>query len=76
MRTRSRRSRTLTASKGRRVKTELPPELRAPMTREIEQQLEQLVAKFGEKEVLEAFDQLVVKCNGTIGNAWRMRFAV
>ena len=38
------------------------PELRAPMTREIELQLEQLVAKFGEKEVLEALDPLVTKC--------------
>ena len=54
VRTRSRRSRILTGSKGRRLKTELPPELRAPMTREIEQQLEELVAQLGEKKVLEA----------------------
>jgi hypothetical protein len=40
----------------------MPPELRAPMTRQIEQQLEQLVAKFGERQVLEALDPLVTKC--------------
>jgi len=32
------------------------------MTRQIEQQLEQLVAKFGERQVLEALDPLVTKC--------------
>jgi len=32
------------------------------MTREIELQLEQLVAKFGEKEVLEALNPLVMRC--------------
>ena len=62
VRTRSRRSRILTGSKGRRLKTELPPELRAPMTREIEQQLEELVAELGEKKVLEALTPLVTKC--------------
>ena len=62
VRTRSRPSRTLTASKRRRLKTELVPELRGPMTREIEQQLEELVSQFGEKKVLEALDPLVSKC--------------
>ena len=32
------------------------------MTPEIERQLEQLVAQFGEKQVLEALDSLVTKC--------------
>ena len=44
------------------------------MTGEIERQLKQLVAQFGEKKVLEALDPLLTKCKGTIGNALRMRF--
>ena len=32
------------------------------MTREIEQQLEELVGKFGEKQVLAALDPLVTNC--------------
>ena len=38
------------------------PELRASITGEIERQLKQLVAEFGEKKVLEALDPLVTKC--------------
>ena len=38
-----------------------PPEIRAPLTREIERQLEQLVPKFDEKKVQEALDPLVTK---------------
>ena len=49
-------------SKNRTRKVSIPPELRAPMTPEIERQLEQLVAQFGEKQVLEALDPLVTKC--------------
>ena len=44
------------------------------MTREIELQLEQVVAKFGEREVLEALHPRSRNANGTIGNAWRMQF--
>ena len=35
----------------RRSREIIPPELRAPMTREIERQLEQLVAQFGERTI-------------------------
>jgi hypothetical protein len=69
-RTRSRRSRQLTGIKKtrrnkaslRRVRQTIPPELRAPMSSEIEVQLEELVVKFGEKEVLEGLDPLVTQC--------------
>jgi len=40
----------------------IPREPRAPMIREIEQQLEQLIAQFGEKHVLAALDPFVTKC--------------
>ena len=36
--------------------------LQAPITGEIEQQLKQLVAKFGEKKVLEALGPLITNC--------------
>jgi hypothetical protein len=42
------------------------------MTREIELQLEQLVAKFGEEQVLEALDPVVTKCKWNDCNASRM----
>jgi hypothetical protein len=38
-------------------------ELHAPITAEIELQLEELVAKFGEKKVAEALAALVTKCS-------------
>jgi hypothetical protein len=41
---------------------EIGPELRAPITAEIEDDLTNLVAKFGEKKVLEALDPLITKC--------------
>ena len=52
------------ASKGRSRtrRLDIPPELEAPITGEIERQLKQLVAQFGEKKVLEALDPLVTKC--------------
>ena len=40
---------------------EIAPELQAPITGEIERQLKQLVAQFGEKKVLEPPDPLVTK---------------
>ena len=43
-------------------KLDIAPELRAPITGEIERQLKQLVAEFGEKKVLEALDPLIMKC--------------
>jgi hypothetical protein len=43
-------------------KLDIAPELRAPITGEIERQLKQLVAQFGAKEVLKALDPLVTKC--------------
>ena len=46
----------------RGVPKRFPPELDAPITSEIERQLKQLVAKFGEKKVREALDPLIAKC--------------
>ena len=43
-------------------KLDIPPELQAPITRDIERQLEGLIAKFGEKRVREALDPLIAKC--------------
>jgi hypothetical protein len=46
----------------RRTKQDIPPELRAPISSEVERQLQQLVAQFGEKQVLEALGPLITKC--------------
>jgi hypothetical protein len=54
-------SRTKQASVHRELQT-FPPELRAPITAEIERQLKELVAKFGEKKVREALHPLLTKC--------------
>jgi hypothetical protein len=64
VRTRSRVSRHVKITRRRRRTTQLdtPPELQAPLTGEIERQLQELVAQFGEKRVLEALDPLVTKC--------------
>src|SRR5262249_32603955 len=64
LRTRSRRPRQLRRSKPRSHtrRSDIPPELRAPITGEIERELKQLVAEFGEKNLLEALDPLVTKC--------------
>jgi len=43
-------------------KMHIPAELHVPITAEIEDDLKYLVAKFGEKKVLEALDLLVTKC--------------
>ena len=67
---RSRQPRSITGPKGgskenvnvRRESERIPPELLAPITGEIEHQLKQLVAKFGEKKVREAQDPLMTKC--------------
>ena len=64
MRTRLRRPRQVKVSK-RRTRTRklgFAPELRAPITAEIEDDLTNLVARFGEKKVLEALDSLLTKC--------------
>ena len=63
VRTRSRRPRQLRGSRVRpRSRQNIPTDLRAPITAEIEDDLTNLVAKFGEKKVLEALDPLVTKC--------------
>ena len=64
MRTRLRKSRQLkvSARRTRTRKLDLPPELRAPITGDIERQLKQLVTQFGEQEVLEALAPLIMKC--------------
>jgi hypothetical protein len=49
-------------NKSRTRKLDIAPELQAPITREIERQLQELVAQFGEKKVLEALEPLVTKC--------------
>jgi len=65
------RPRAVTGSKGKsRRRTvsvrpdpkRLPPELHPLMTREIEDQLRKLVAKFGDEKVREALDPLITKC--------------
>jgi hypothetical protein len=64
VRMRLRRPRQVRGSKtrSRTRKLDIAPELRAPITGEIERQLKQLVAQFGAKEVLKALDPLVTKC--------------
>ena len=52
------RSRTKKVSV-RRVPKRFPPELHAPMTREIEDELRNLVANFGEEKVRKALDPLI-----------------
>jgi hypothetical protein len=61
-RSRSRRRQVRAPNSRRRAKQNIPPELRAPITAEIEADLQNLVARFGEKKVLEALDPLVTKC--------------
>jgi hypothetical protein len=70
-RTRLRGSRTVSGSKEKRrtkkgsvqhVPKRFSPELRAPITADVERQLKQLVARLGEKQVLEALDPFVTKC--------------
>jgi hypothetical protein len=43
-------------------KVNVPAELHAPITGEIEEDLKNLVGRFGEKKVLEALDPLITKC--------------
>jgi hypothetical protein len=64
VRTRLRKPRQLKVSRRRirRKKLHAPPVLRAPITAEIEDDLKNLVTKYGEKKVLEALDPLVAKC--------------
>jgi hypothetical protein len=64
VRTQLRKSRQVKVSKHRTRtrKLDIPPELQAPITGEIERQLQQLIAQFGENKVLEALDPLVTKC--------------
>jgi hypothetical protein len=64
VRTRVRKPRQLKVSKRRtrRKKLHAPPELQAPITAEIEDDLKNLVARFGEEKVLEALGPLVTKC--------------
>jgi hypothetical protein len=64
VRTRFRKPRQAKHSKGRtrNTKINIPPELRASMTTEIEQDLKNLVTKFGEKKVLEALGPLITEC--------------
>jgi hypothetical protein len=65
VRTRSRARPQLKVSTRKRTRTrklDIPRELRAQITSEIEEDLKNLVAKFGKKKVLEALDPLVTKC--------------
>jgi hypothetical protein len=64
MRTRLRRPCHVKVSKGRTRtrKLDIAPGLRAPISAEIEDDLTNLVARFGEKKVLEALDPLITKC--------------
>jgi len=70
-RRRSRRPGAVTRSKSssgpkqvsiRRSPERFPPDLRAPITADVERQLKELVAQFGEKKVREALDPLITKC--------------
>ena len=61
------RPKTKLRSTGRRIRPpklgrQVPPELKAPITVDIERQLEALVDKFGEEKVRGALDPLVTKC--------------
>ena len=47
--------------------------LRVPITVEIERQLKELIAKFGEKKVNEALDRSLRNVNAIIGNLSPMR---
>jgi hypothetical protein len=64
VRTRSRAPRGVKVAKRTRRtrKLDIPAELRAPITGEIERQLKELVAQFGEQDVLEALVPLITKC--------------
>ena len=42
--------------------SQIPPELRAPITGDVERQLEELLDRFDEKKVDEALAPLVTKC--------------
>ena len=70
------RSRTLSRVRGSKTKVrartvrvrlaqkraKIPSELEAPITREVERQLEQLIFKFGEKKVCDVLGPLVTQC--------------
>jgi hypothetical protein len=64
VRTRLRKSGQVKASKRttRRRKLHIPPELQAPMTSEVEEDLRNLVARYGETKVLQALGPLVNRC--------------
>ena len=70
VRTRLHKSRQVKVSRRRTRarKLDIPPELRAPITAEIEDDLTNLVARFGEKKVLEALDPLITRCKW---NDWK-----
>jgi hypothetical protein len=64
LQTRSRGSRHVNVSKrSHRRKLNVPAELHAPITSEIEEDLKNLVTKYGEKKVHKALDRLITKCN-------------
>jgi hypothetical protein len=65
VRTRLRKSRQVKVStrRTRTRKLDIAQELQTPINGEIERQLKQLVAKFGEKKVFKALNPLVNKCN-------------
>jgi hypothetical protein len=67
LQTRPRGSRHVNVSKRRthRGKVDVPAELRAPVTAEIEDDLKSLVARFGAEKVLQALDPLITKCKWT-----------
>lgn len=64
VRTQSRTSRHVKLAKRRRRTRplDIAPEFHAPITGEIERQLKQLVAQFGEQDVLETLAPLITKC--------------
>jgi hypothetical protein len=49
-------------SKHTRRQSKLPPELQAPITRKVEQQLTQLIQQFGAEKVHDALAPLITKC--------------
>ena len=62
--TRSRAPRRMKLTKRSRLtrKLDIDPELRVPITANIEDDLKNLVARFGEDKVLEALDPLITRC--------------
>src|SRR5438477_5319176 len=59
---RSKASQQRSPTGAKKTKSILPPEMRAPMTTEVEQQLRALIRRHGAKKVHDALVPLIAKC--------------